>query len=350
MHLEGIRSEHMKTPRLEQHVLSSGTEGGIPVLFIHGNASSSVFWEEIMLELPAQYHAIAPDLRGYGTTEDKLIDATRGCLDWVDDLLSLKEHLGINQYHVVGHSLGGAVIWSLLTADAKNILSATLAAPGSPFGFGGTIDETGKPAYDDFASSGGGTVNPEFVRLMAAGDRSTDNQVSPRNVMNAFYWKPPFKASREEALLSSMLSEKTGPERYPGDMTPSNNWPNVAPGRYGPINALSPKYVGDTVKQVVGLAKKPAILWVRGADDQIVSDSSFFDFATLGQMGVVPGWPGAAVLPPQPMIKQTRYVLEQYQAAGGQYSEIVFDNCGHTPYLENPRAFMNLLLEQLAKR
>ena len=76
--LPGITSKVVDTPRLKQHVLFSGPENGTPVLFIHGNASSASYWEEIMLKLPAGFHGIAPDLRGYGDTEDKLIDATRG--------------------------------------------------------------------------------------------------------------------------------------------------------------------------------------------------------------------------------------------------------------------------------
>src|SRR5690606_35171221 len=99
------------------------------------------------------------------------------------------------------------------------------------------------PTYPDYAGSGGGLVNPEMVRRMSAGDRGTDDNASPRNVMNALYWKPPFRPQREEELLSSMLSEKMGPDRYPGDSTASDNWPGAAPGVKGPINAISPKYV-----------------------------------------------------------------------------------------------------------
>ncbi|MCA9837614.1 MAG: alpha/beta fold hydrolase [Trueperaceae bacterium] len=345
--LEGIRSSFVQTSRLRQHVLRSGKEDAIPVLFIHGNASSSTFWEESMLALPEAFQGIAPDLRGYGDTEDLIVDATRGFGDWVEDLLELKAALGISRYHVAGHSLGGSLLYSLINADSENILSVTLLAPGSPFGFGGTTDEKGTPAYADFAGSGGGAVNPEFPKLMAAGDRSSDNQASPRVVMNAFYWKPPFIPAREEALLSSVMSEKVGPERYPGDMAPSENWPNVAPGKYGPANALSPKYVGDTVDKFLNLAAKPSILWVRGADDQIVSDMSMFDFGTLGKLGAVPGWPGEEVMPPQPMVGQTRYVLETYQAKGGQYQELVFENCGHSPQIEKPEAFMEALIKHL---
>jgi hypothetical protein len=90
----------------------------------------------------------------------------------------------------------------------------------------------------------------------------------------------------------------------------------VAPGKFGPINAISPKYVGDSVARFLAAQPKPPMLWVRGDSDLIVSDNSFFDLGTLGKLGYVPGWPGEEVYPPQPMVGQTRHVLEQYAGAG----------------------------------
>jgi pimeloyl-ACP methyl ester carboxylesterase len=338
----------VQTDRLNVHVLTSGPATGVPVLFIHGNASSATYWEEIMLKLPAKFRGIAADLRGYGDTEDKLIDATRGCGDWVDDLLALAHAMGLPRYHVVGHSMGGGIVFNLIPAAGASILSATLVDPASPYGFGGSKGLDGAPCFPDCAGSGGGVVNPDFPKLMAAGDRSSDNpQASPRVVMNSFYWKPPFRPAREEELLTSLMSEKVGPDKYPGDMTPSANWPGVAPGVWGPINAVSPKYVGDSVKRFIAAQPKPPILWVRGSDDQIVSDTSFFDLGYLGKLGFVPGWPGDDVFPPQPMVGQTRAVLEQYAAAGGAYWEKVIADTGHAPYIEKPDEFTALLVKHL---
>jgi pimeloyl-ACP methyl ester carboxylesterase len=204
--------------------------------------------------------------------------------------------------------------------------------------------------YDDFAGTGGGVVNPEFARRIAAGDRSEESPTaSPRVVMNSFYWKPPFRPEREEELLSSLLSEKVGPDKYPGDFVASPNWPGIAPGVYGPVNAMSPKYVGDTVQRFVAASPKRPILWVRGADDQIVSDSSFFEFGTLGKLGAVPGWPGDDIYPAQPMVGQTRAVLEQYQGNGGAYEERVMPDVGHTLYIEKPEEFLAFLVVHLTR-
>lgn len=244
--LPGITSKMIDTPRLQIHALFSGADHAIPVVFMHGNASSAAYWEEIMLKLPPAYRGIAPDLRGYGDTQDQLIDATRGYGDWVDDVFALADALGLEKFHVVGHSLGGALVLNLIAANSamytsRRILSATLVAPGSPYGFGGTKDVNGTPCYEDFAGSGGGVVNPEFARLLGEKNRGADNpQASPRNVMNAFYWKTPFKPAREEDFLSSLLSEKVGVDKYPGDFVPSPNWPNVAPGKWDRLTPRRP--------------------------------------------------------------------------------------------------------------
>jgi pimeloyl-ACP methyl ester carboxylesterase len=72
----------------------------------------------------------------------------------------------------------------------------------------------------------------------------------------------------------------------------------------------------------------------------IVSDTSLFDLNHLGALGVIPGWPGADVAPAQPMIAQTRAVLDRYADNGGDYREAVFEECGHSPHLEHPERFV----------
>jgi pimeloyl-ACP methyl ester carboxylesterase len=347
--LPGITPKMITSSRLTTRVLFSGGDNGTPVLFLHGNASSATFWEELMVSLPAGYRGIAPDQRGYGEADrNAKIDATRGMGDLADDAIALLDHLNIEKAHMVGHSMGGSVIWQLLIDYSERFLSVTLACPGSPYGFGGTKDVNGTLCYADGAGSGGGIVNPGFTQAMAAGDRSSDNpQASPRVVMNSFYWKPPFIPAREEELLSSLLSEHVGEKEYPGDSVPSANWPNLAPGKFGPANALAPIYTGD-VSRLYRIASKPSILWIRGSHDQIVSDTSLFDMGTLGAYGAVPGWPGADVFPSQPMVSQTRAILDQYQAAGGKYREVVIEDTGHSPYIEKPDEFNSLFHAHLS--
>jgi pimeloyl-ACP methyl ester carboxylesterase len=337
--IEDITAKTVSTSRLSTRVLFSGSDNGEAVLFVHGNASNATFWEEVMVALPEGYRGIAPDQRGYGAADlDKKIDATRGVGDLSDDLAVLLDHLGIEKAHVVGHSLGGSVLWRFIADYAERVLTATMVSPGSPYGFGGTKDVEGTLTFADGAGSGAGVVSPDFAKRMSENDTS-DGEGSPRFIMNSFYWKPPFKPAREEELLLSLLSEHVGEQEYPGDSVPSENWPMSAPGKFGPANALSPIYVGDSVERLLALPQKPPILWVWGADDQIVSDASLFDVGTLGKLGAIPGYPGEDVFPPQPMVSQTRAVLEKYKAKGGNGQEVKVEDCGHTAYIEKPEVF-----------
>jgi len=76
---------------------------------------------------------------------------------------------------------------------------------------------------------------------------------------------------------------------------------------------------------------------------------AYFDVNFLGQLGAIPGWPGADVAPPQPMIGQTRAVLDAYAAKGGNYREVALENCGHSPHLEHPDAVRTAILEHLSR-
>ena len=345
--LEGVGSEVIATSRLEMHLLASGPEGGAPIVFVHGNASSSRFFEDTLAVLPSRYRGLAPDLRGFGESEAMPLDATRGVADFSDDLRSLTEALGLEEIHLVGWSAGGSVAMRYATDYPSGVASLALVDPMSPYGFGGTKDVDGTPCWPDFAGSGGGTANPEFVRRLEAKDRTEGDPNSPRNVMNNFYFKPPFRATskREEAYLWSVLSTRVGDENYPGDMTVSENWPGVAPGTKGMNNAISPKYCN--LEGFALVEPGPPVLWVRGDSDAIVSDTSVLDFGTLGRMNAVPGWPGEEIFPPQPMVSQIRAVLDAYEAHGGTYREEVIPDCGHTPHVEKPEEFRRLLFDFL---
>lgn len=350
-YLPGVTSRVIATPRLRQHLLASGVESGVPVVFVHGNVSSGRFFEETLAALPLQFWGIAPDLRGFGESETRTVDATRGLRDFSDDLHALFAALGFGparKPHLAGWSMGGGVIMQYAIDHPDALASLTLIDPLAPYGFGGTRDTSGALCWPDAAGSGGGATNPDYVKRLAEKDRSEESPNSPRSVMNAFYFKPPFRAApeREEVFVDALLTTVVAEGNYPGDATPSVNWPTVAPGTRGVNNAMAPTYCD--LSAFAAIQPRPPVLWVRGADDQIVSDSSFLDFGTLGQLGFVPGWPGADVYPPQPMVSQTRAMLDRYRANGGSFEEVVIPDCGHSPHIERPEKFRAALWHFLA--
>jgi pimeloyl-ACP methyl ester carboxylesterase len=353
--LPGITARRVPTSRLTVNVLSvsEASGSGEPVLFVHGNVSSSLFWQPAMLALasgPAGYRPLAVDLRGFGDTDPEAVDATRGLGDYADDLAAVIDALGLDSVHLVGWSMGGGVVMQYLAErpSAHSALSVTLEAPVSPFGFGGTSGLDGMLCDPSGAGSGAGFVNADFVSRLAAGDRDTQAPTSPRSVLLAHYVKPPFTPApaQLDIYVESMLSTRLGDDHYPGTSVTVPDWPGLAPGDRGVLNTMAPTHF--RVTGLTSVERKPPILWIRGVDDVIVSDTSLYDIAYLGSLGAVPGWPGPEAWPPQPMVSQTRFVLDAYASAGGRYREVALTDSGHGPHLDQADRFLEALLDHLA--
>ena len=254
--LPGINAKSVATARITTRVLFTGDESGTPVVFVHGNLTSATFWEETMVTMPASYRSIALDQRGFGEADPSAaVDGSRGLADMSDDVIALMDTLGIDAAHLVGHSMGGGVLWRLMMDAPERLLSASFIAPVSPFGFGGTKDAEGTLCAADGAGSGGGVANPQYTQMLKDGERG-DGEMTPRQVMNNFYWKPPYTSEREEDLLTSVLQTHTGERDYPGDSTASENWPAVAPGRWGVLNGMAPNNQPD-ISRLYAIDPKP---------------------------------------------------------------------------------------------
>jgi pimeloyl-ACP methyl ester carboxylesterase len=343
---DSVESRRVETDRLTTNILVSGDPDGTPLCLVHGNVSSSRFWAGLMADLPDDYWVLAPDLRGYGDSETKPVDATRGVQDYTEDLAALFAEVGVEAVALVGWSIGGGIAMQYAIDYPETLTELVLVSTMSPYGFGGTTRD-GTPCQPDYAGTGGGLANDEFVERLAEGDVTAEAEASPRSVMHAFYVGPDheFASETADAYVEAMCATVVGDGNYPGDAVPSDNWPGVAPGERGVLNAISPKYFDAS--GLATIEPQPPVLWVRGDADQIVSDTSFFDAGYLGQIGELPDWPGDDVYPPQPMNDQTRDVLEAYAANGGSYSEETFTDVGHSPHIERPEQFRSVLLEFL---
>ncbi|NLE99310.1 MAG: alpha/beta hydrolase [Propionibacterium sp.] len=343
--LDGITARHVDTARLRVGILEREnddpeTPEDRTVVFVHGNVSSALFWQETMLDLPKDLRLIAVDLRGFGATETLPVDATRGVRDFSDDVHATLQSLGIGAAHLVGWSMGGGVIMQY--ALDNPVRSLTLQAPVSPYGFGGTRRD-GSRITDDDAGVGGGGGNPDFIARLRAGDTSDEAATSPRSVLHSGYVAAGYSSPHEDVWVASMLTTSTEPGNYPGDSEATEHWPGFAAGGTGVLNTMAPGYFNTS--GITELEQKPPILWIHGTADAIVSDASFFDIFHLGAVGVIPGWPGADVAPAQEMVSQTRDVLADYRAAGGAVTEVELEGVGHSPHLERPAEFRLALLQ-----
>jgi len=362
-----IQSKKIQTTSLNTHYLESGDQAKDLVVLLHGNVSSCLFFTPLMKNLGTDYHFVAPDMRGYGDSETKPVNATTGLNDFSNDLANFLQAINTKNkpVHLLGWSLGGSVVMDTAMKSFANIKSLTLVSTMSPFGFGASVntDLNLKGSSEDFAGSGGGAVNQSFIDSIRTMDEKIPTtqpmgmrsgpQHYARTTMNTLYFKSInfqtllqrgiIDKETEDLFTESMFKTKLGEENYPGNSAVTNNWPGMAPGDTGVNNAISPKYCDISAFASKGL--RIPILWVRGDSDMIVSDASFVDMNNLGKLGFIPGWPGGGTHPQQPMLKQIKSVLDAYQQNGGSYKEVVFANCGHSPHIEYPEKFKDLFLD-----
>lgn len=344
----GVTQHDADTARIRMRYAEAGAPDGTPVLLIHGNLATHRFYDDQMAACPDSHRFIAPDMRGFGGSDKVAIDATRGLRDWSDDAMALLDALSISgPVHVAGWSTGGGAGMQMLIDHPDRVASLTLIDPVSPYGFGGTMRD-GKPAAPDYAGTGGGAGNPEFVAQMRAHNTGTDSPFAVRTIMRSSYWSPAFtmEPDREDDLVEEVLQSLLGDGGYPGDATASDNWPGFAPGTTGILNALSPKYLNTS--GIVDVAGKPPVMWHRGSADVVIADGSAWDLAALGKQGLVPGWPGEEVYPVHEMTSQTRDVLDAYVTAGGEYEEVVYEGGGHGPHIDHADSFNQRFLAFIA--
>lgn len=346
----GFESRFVDGGQGRRHVLvREGTRGPGPVVcLVHGNLSSARFFGPAAAGLPRTWRVLAPDLRGFGQSSPAPVDATRGVRDFADDVATAVSDPDLvrphRRVHLAGWSLGAGAVMQYAIDHPERVASVTLIAPMSPFGYGGTKDVNGTLCYPDAAGTGAGMAPAERLRRLADGDDTDESPLSPRSVLRSYYVSPRLRlpAALEDLLVREILATALGEHNYPGDQRPSPNWPGVAPGSHGADNAVSPLYCD--VSGFADVAARFPVLWLRGADDLIVSDRSPADTGELGAAGELPGWPGPEY-PAQPMVAQTRAMLRRAEAAGGRFTEEVFPRCGHSPHLERTAGFRELLTD-----
>ncbi len=102
-------------------------QGKEPLLLLHGLADNALVWSSLGDRLAADYHIIAPDMRGHG--ESSKPDSDYTFTSTIRDLEALMDNLGWESTHVIGHSWSGklACIWA--TKNPQRLKSMVLVDP-----------------------------------------------------------------------------------------------------------------------------------------------------------------------------------------------------------------------------
>jgi pimeloyl-ACP methyl ester carboxylesterase len=107
---------------------------GPAVLLLHGFPDCSTLWRhQIEALTSAGYRAVAPDLRGFGESDQPEGVDAYFILNAIEDLKGILDHLDIESVHLVGHDFGAASSWVFSSLLPERVETLTAISVGHPF-------------------------------------------------------------------------------------------------------------------------------------------------------------------------------------------------------------------------
>jgi pimeloyl-ACP methyl ester carboxylesterase len=128
----GARLREVDADGLRMQVAHAGS--GPPVVLLHGFPELWYSWRHQLRDVAAAgFHAIAPDMRGYGGTDRPPRVEDYDVLALAGDVIALMAAFGHERFAVVGHDWGAAVAWELARSHPDRVTAvAGLAVPFVP--------------------------------------------------------------------------------------------------------------------------------------------------------------------------------------------------------------------------
>ena len=145
--MSDVRHRTVETNGIRMHVAEQGD--GPLVLLCHGFPESWYSWRHQLAALAAAgFHAVAPDMRGYGQTDQPAEIDQYTLLHLVGDMVGLADALGEGPVVIAGHDWGAPVAWhaALLRPDRFRAVIG-LSVPFRPRG--SVRPSTAMPQTDD---------------------------------------------------------------------------------------------------------------------------------------------------------------------------------------------------------
>lgn len=170
------------------------------ILFVHGNWCSSRCWLPTMARMPGEMRTIALDQRGFGQSSKPADGYTLP--QRVADLRAFADALGLERFHLVGHSLGGAVAAQFVLDNPQRVRSLFLLACPSPSGMAFSPEAR---AYQDRFAADRATLEPA---LAVAFGLATSDPFFQRLLDDAFGMARPSVQANLDTLASWQVAER----------------------------------------------------------------------------------------------------------------------------------------------
>lgn len=117
-------------PSMEQ--LNYARKGsGFPLVLVHGYLGGAKLWDRQVAALKSDFDVIAPNLPGFADSASLRAPDTIG--GFADRVLALLDDLGIERFHLLGHSMGGMIVQHM-AAHAPDRISRLVCYGTGPVG------------------------------------------------------------------------------------------------------------------------------------------------------------------------------------------------------------------------
>jgi 2-hydroxy-6-oxonona-2,4-dienedioate hydrolase/4,5:9,10-diseco-3-hydroxy-5,9,17-trioxoandrosta-1(10),2-diene-4-oate hydrolase len=156
---------------------------GVPLVLMHGGGpgASALANYRDNLDALAGYRVVLPDQPGFGASyrpTEADLEARSITEITVDAMYQVLDALGIDRFHLLGNSLGGAAALGMAIAQPHRIRRLVLMAPGGGWLPTGPTPTEGQKAMFRYYAGEGPTLAKmkDFVRTMVANPKLFDDE------------------------------------------------------------------------------------------------------------------------------------------------------------------------------
>jgi pimeloyl-ACP methyl ester carboxylesterase len=105
-------------------------ESGPAAVCVHGSGSDGIVWSYQLSRLSSRYRIIVPDLPGHGRSEGLPLDSIPAYAAWLE---KFRCELNLDNFFLLGHSLGGAVVQEYARSNPHRVRGMVLVGTGTRF-------------------------------------------------------------------------------------------------------------------------------------------------------------------------------------------------------------------------
>ncbi len=244
------------------HYVEAGQ--GDPILFLHGNPTSSYLWRNVMPHLEAQGRVIAMDLIGMGQSDKP--DIGYRFFDHYSYVEGFIEAMGLENITLVIHDWGSALGFHYAGQHEDNIKGVAFMEAIIPSGFLERVPPEGSLFYQ--------LRHPEIGPRLVLEENFFVESVLPGAVMR--------KLTEEE------MNHYRAPYPTPESRKPTLVWPNEIPFADGPEdNAEMVRGIGQwlesTEKPLLYLRVKPGAINREGTAEQLTAMAKNIETHYVGE-------------------------------------------------------------------